>query len=222
MNFINNLKTLFKATKDDAIPAAIRDAFSVARSRYERSQEAAKSYTMRAKHRAIIMRARYRHEQTNDTAAYEKEIAAYTDPADFAPYTEAELDAYTIKMENLTADFDIFTAAFTALSSSTQNPDDEFYVTAHACFNVYCETYEMDAGAYKLAALSAIATAAAAKAQALKDGAKAWLKDIAINPDAKVKTAEGEIKAELFREKAKVAETKAEAFLAKAKEVLGE
>lgn len=222
MNFITNLKTFFKATEDDAVPIAIRDAFSVARSRYEQSQEAAKSYTMRAKHHAIIMRARYSYERSNDTAAYEKEVAAYTDPADFAPYTEAEFDAYTIKMENLTADFDIFTTAFTALSSATQSPDDEFYVTAHACFNVYCETYKMAAVAYKVAALSAIATAAATRAQALKDGAKAWLEDIAINRDAEVKTTEGEIKAELFQEKAKVADTKAEAFLTKAKEILGE
>jgi hypothetical protein len=70
MSFINNLKTLFKVAKDDAIPIAVRDAFSAARSRYEQSQEAAKSYTMRAKHRAIIMRARYRYEQTKDRAAY--------------------------------------------------------------------------------------------------------------------------------------------------------
>jgi hypothetical protein len=222
MNIINNLKILLKAKEDDAIPVTVRDAFSVARSHYELSQEAAKSYTMRAKHHAIIMRARYRYEQTNDTAAYEKEVAAYTDPADFAPYTEAELDVYTIKMENLTADFDIFTAAFTALSSATKNPDDEFYVNAQACFNIYCETYKMAAGAYKVAALSAIATAAAAKAQAVKDGAKAWLKDIAINPNAEAKTSEDEIKAELFQQKAKVADTKAEAFLAKAKEILGE
>jgi hypothetical protein len=201
MNFINNLKALFRAGNDDANPIAVCDAFSAARSRYEQFQEGAKSYTTRAKHRLVIMRARYRHDQIKDADAYEREVAAYTDPAGFAPYTEAELDAYTGKMENLTADFDTFTAAFIALKAASINPDDEFYITASACFNVYCETYKDAAGAYKIAALSVIATATAAKAQALKDGAKAWLKDIAVNPDAEVKTTEGEIKAELFQER---------------------
>src|ERR1035437_9616558 len=97
MNFINNLKTFFKATKADPVAIAVRNAFSAARSSYEQSQDTIRPYTNRAKHRAVIFRARYRRDQTKDADAYEEEVAAYTDPTDFAPYTEAELDAYTVK-----------------------------------------------------------------------------------------------------------------------------
>jgi len=215
-------KSCSKPKKDDAVPIAIRDAFSVARSRFEQSQEAAHAYTMRAKHRAIIQHARSRYQQTKDAAAYEREVAAYTDPADFAPYTEDWLETYTVKMENLTADFDNLTATFTALSFATQNSNDEFYVTAHACFSLYCECYKMVVDAYRLGALLANLDAAVAKERALQDSVKAWIKYVGENPDSERRTTEAEIKAELFQEKAKVAETKAEAFLAKVKEVLEE
>ena len=221
MKFINSLKTLFKATKDDAVPVAVRDAFNAARSRFEQSQEAVKSDATRAKNCGIIIRARYRFDQTDDVEAYEKEIAGI-EPADFVPYTEAELDAYTAKIENLTVDFDNFATAFVALDSATSNRDDEFYIDSAACFNIYCETYKIAVGNYKMATLLAKAVAASAKTQALKDSAKAWIRAIALNPDAEAEKNESEIKAELFQEKAKSAEIKAEAFLAKIKKILEE
>jgi hypothetical protein len=222
MNFVEHLQAFFKAKKNDDRPVAVRDAFSLARTRYEQSQEASKSYTLRAKHRIIIMRARYRCDETKDTDAYEREIAAYTDPADFAPYTETELDEHTTRVERLAADFAVFSSAFTTLKSVSQNHDGEFYVVAQGCFNLYGEAYKMAVEALKMAALSAMSTAATAKAEAVKAGAKAWLKDIAKNPEAEVKTTETEIRAERLREKAVVAGAKADAFLATAKEILGE
>ncbi len=98
----------------------------------------------------------------------------------------------------------------------------EAEVTARACFNVYCETYKSAIEAYITSALLAIATAAAAKAEAVKDSAKAWVRAIAVNPDAKVETTEAEIKADLFLERARIAEKKAETFLVKAKQVCGD
>lgn len=65
-----------------------RDAFTTARSRYEESQREISSYTTLARDRAAIMRARIRYDQTKDSQAYEEEVAAFTDPAVFVPYTE--------------------------------------------------------------------------------------------------------------------------------------
>jgi Kef-type K+ transport system membrane component KefB len=198
-----------------AIPIALRDAFSAARARYEQSLETAKPYTTLAKHRASILRAHSRRVRS-------REVAAYADPADFVPYTEAELESYTVKMENLTANFDNLTVAVTTLDSVAPHPEDEFYITALGCFNLYCMVYKNAVEDYKTVALSAVATATADKAQARKDAAKAWIKAIAINPDAEVETTDVQIKAERFEEKARIAETKAEEFLAKAKRALGE
>jgi hypothetical protein len=233
MNFINKLKTFFKATKAESVAIAVRDAFSSARYRYEQSQDAIRPYTTRAKHRAVIFHARYLYEQSQDAKdadAYDKTVAAYTDPADFAPYTEAELDSHTAAMENLTASFDTITAAFAALNSATLNPADEFYVSAGACFNIYCETYKIDVDAYKNAALSAQVTAAEGKQQAAIDEARAWLieaeaadtdeiNQVAAKAESaafKAKAAEAVTKAKVLKQKAEVAETKAEVLLAKA------
>ena len=214
-------KNFFKATKDDTVPIAIRDAFTVASSRYDQSQEAVQSYTVRARNRAQVYRRAWpRYQQTKDAEAFQKEIAACTDPADL--YTEAKFDAYTVKMENLSADFDVLTAAFAALSSATQNTGDEFYVTARTHFNLYCEYYKMAADVYKMAVGFAGRDASVAVLQGIQDDAKAWMQELQINPDAEVRKTEGRIRAELFQEKVKIAETKAEAFLARVKEVLGE
>lgn len=223
MSFI---KTFFKPTKVDPTPIAVRDAFNVARARYEQSQSAIRPYiTTFAKHRAVIMRARAHYDQTKDAGAYEKELVAYS-----APCTEAELDAHTVKMESLTVDFDTFTVAFAAL-----NPADDFYITAHACFNVYCETYKIAVDAYTIAALSAIATAEESKSQAAKNDANAWLfETIAANSGEtnqnaaeakaaafKVKAIEDASRATLLGQKARIAETKAKEFLTKAEKALG-
>ena len=222
MNFLNNLKSLFIAAKDDNIPIAVRDAFSAARSRYEKCQEINQTNTTRSKHRLAIFRARHSFDQNKDADAYKKEIAAYTDMADFASYTEAELDTHTTDLENLTDAFDAFYTAFTALNTATKNGDNEFYVSAVACVNVYCETYKIAVDAYKTTALFAASAAAETKAKIVENSAKAWIKSLASNPDAEVTTTDDEIKAELFQKKARVAEAKAEAFLSKAKEVTGE
>ena len=219
MNFINKLKNAFNAKKVDPVSIAIRDAFSLARCRYEQSQEAIRPYTARAKHRSAIFSARYRYDQTKDDDAYKKELAAYTDPDDFASYTEAELDAHTANMENHAAEFDNFTAAFVALNSTRSNPGDEFCVTARACFNVYCETYKIAVDAYKIAALAATVAAAEINSQAVKNDAKAWLfETIATDSGdsnrgaAAAKSAAFKVKAneEASRAKAKSAEAKAQ------------
>ncbi len=218
MSLINNLKSLFKGAKGNGIPIAIRDAFNTARSRYEQSQEAIKSHDTRAKHCGIIMACR--HGKTNALKIYEQESATYT-AGDFAPYTEADLDAYTAGMETLAASFDNLVAAFGALESATVNHDEEFYIEAGACFNFYCQTFKKFARDYKLATLLAIAAAAESKVEALKDAARAWVKAQSLNPEPEAETpevTEGEIKAQMFEEKAKATDSKADAFVAKALE----
>jgi len=203
---------IYITSKADNSGAAVKDVFSAASDSYDVANEAIQSFTTRANHRAVIFRARYSYDQFKDTDAYEQEVAAYAGPADFAPYTEAELDAHTAAMEKLTAAFDTLTGAFDALNTSH-----DLYESAAALFKATSDTYIFAVEGYRRMALLAIANAAEAKVQALKDGAKAWIKAIALNPDAEVETNEDEFKAELFQEKARVAETKSEAFLAKAK-----
>ncbi len=124
----------------NATPAAACSAFTGARSRYEESQRAISSYTTLARDRAAIAHARIRYDQTKDSQTYEEEVAAFSDPAAFAPYTETELDDYTTRIERLAADFDAFSAAFATLDSTVVDRDDDFYVDSAASFNFYCET----------------------------------------------------------------------------------
>jgi hypothetical protein len=215
MSLVSGFKALFKSTKGDAIPVVVFDAFARARSRYEESQGAVKPHTGRAKRRAIVFRAQQRFEQTKDRNAFDKEVSDFTDAKDFAAYTEDELDAHTSAMENLATEFENFTAAFVDLRSATRDTDSESFIEAQACFNVYCEAYKIAVDAYKIATLFAIANAAQAKAQAVKEAARRWLKDITIDPDAKVKKSEKEVNAEMLQQKAKLAEAKAELFIAK-------
>jgi len=218
MNLINNLKSLFKGAKGDTIPIAIRDAFNSARSRYEQSQEAIKSHDTRAKRCGIILACR--HGNANASKIYDQESATYT-AADFAPYAEADLDAYTARMETLAASFDSLVAAFGAVESATVHHDDEFYIEAGACFNIYCQTFKMFARDYKLATVLAVAAAAEAEHEAVKDAARAWIKAGAPTPEPGAQTpqaSEGEIKARMFAEKAKAAGRMADAFVAKALE----
>jgi hypothetical protein len=214
MSLINNLKSFFKGTGGNGIPIAIRDDFSAARARYEESQKAIQPSAIRAKRCGIIWG--HHRGSPNASKIYEQESATYT-AADFAPYTEVDLDAYTARMETLVARFDSLVVALGALESATVNHDDDFYIEAGACFNLYCQTFKMFARDYRLATLLAVAAAAQAKLEALKDAAKAWIKAGAPTPETEA-VSEGEIKAQVFEEKAKAAGSKADAFVAKALE----
>jgi hypothetical protein len=156
-------------------------------------------------------------------------VAAYSDTADFAPYTESELDEFTFQMECVSAEFEAFGAAFIALHSPSLDPEDEYYITSHAYFNMGCECQKTDIEIYQIAALSAAATATRSISEAAKNNAKGWLwEEIASGADetkridAEAKSAEFKANAlshakgaEPLLKKARLAESNAEAFLAK-------
>ncbi len=154
-------------------------------------------------------------------------VSRDTDPADFAQYTEAELDAHTAAIENLTAAFDTLTVAFATFN----HPDAEITSTATELYKAYCETYKFAVDAYSNAASCALGTALEGNVQAAKDQFQIMLLEArANNPGAtdpvvakakaanfRAKADEDATKAKALEQKARVAETKAKEFLAKTK-----
>jgi hypothetical protein len=211
---------------------AVNDAFSAASAAYSTAYDAIQTYTTRANHYSAILNARYELYKSplsysNAADAYDEAVAAYTDPADFAPYTAAELDAHTVVMENLTAAFDTFTDIFADFSPA----EDHLASTAAELYKVYCDTYGFAAEAYSNAAFCAVGNALEDQKQAIEDrirvmhleamAARAVAADAVAAKDKaaafKAKAAEADSKAELFIARARAAETKAGVFLTKAK-----
>jgi hypothetical protein len=163
---------------------------------------------------------------SNAAAAYDEVVAAFTDPADFEPYTEAYLDAHTVAIDTLTAAFDTLSAAFAAL-----DPADNFYTSVAAYYKSTCDLYTSAASAYSNAAYCALTTALEGNLQSAKDDFEfSLLEDRAANPatvDAvtakakaaafKAKSAEDAAKSKALEHKGKAGVAKAEAFIAKAK-----
>ena len=225
MNFIDSVKGFFKGNN-----VAARDAFNAASNAYDIAFHAIEAYTNRANHRYAILQARltlYKKPLDDPDAAdaYDKEVVAYTDPADLEPYTEAYLDAHTAAIDTLSAAFDKLTAAFAAL-----NRADNLYAAASALYKAICDTYTFAASAYSKAANCALGTALEANLQAAKDNFQVTLlEDRAANPGEanpvaakakaaafKAKAVENATKATVLERKAKVAESKAEVFVSKA------
>jgi hypothetical protein len=225
MNIIDTFKAFFKTPKVASVAIAVHDAFRTACDSYHAADDAIQSYTTRANHRSAIWIARRALYKTCDANAYDKAVAAYTDPVDFAPYTEAYLDAHTAAMENLDAAFDTLTDAFAAFS-----PSADLYNSAVALYKVYCDTYKFAATAYWHAASCAMITALEGNVQEVEDrfriglleaeashatatnAAPAKVKAVAF----KAKAAEEASKAKQLEQNARIAENKAEVFLAKA------
>jgi len=231
MNFIDTVKGFFKGPKVDPVAVAARDAFNAASNAYDTDFHAIEAYTNRANHRYAILGARrelYKAPLDDPYAAdaYDKTVAAYTDSADFDPYTDAYLEAHTAAIDTLSAAFDNLTAAFAALK-----PADNLYAAASTLYKATSDTYTFAASAYSRAARCALGTALEDNLRAAKDDFQATLlEDRASNPAEanpvaakakagtfKAKAVENATKAKLLEQKARVAKTKAEAFLAKAK-----
>ena len=157
--------------------------------------------------------------------AYSKLLGAPTEPAEFDPYTEAHLDAFTAAMDTLTTTFDSFTTAFNGF-----NPTDERYALAANLYKATCTTYKLAANGYSEAASRALLTALEVNTQVCRDAFKLLLLEDAAKlgrdnlvaakaeaADFKAKLDEDTTKAKQLEKKATVAKTKAEVFLCKAK-----
>ncbi len=210
------------------------ETFNAAIAACDTALGAIEAYTTRANHRHAILDAKRLINISPDdlyadaVATYDAVIAAFSDPADFEPYTEGDLHAHTLAIDALTTALDHFTAAFAAL-----NRADDFYATAAALSKAICDNYAFAARAYSYAADCAMATALEGQLQVAKDK---WqlilLEDRASNPvepDAvairaraaafQARVAEDTTKANVLQEKAGVAISKAELLLSKAESV---
>ena len=113
MSVLESIKAFFTAREPGPIATASRNLISAASDAFDAAYARGETHTTRANHRyRIFMAARSPH----DADAYKEEIAGYTDSADFAPYTDADLDAHTAAIDSLTAAFDRLTVAFAAFT----------------------------------------------------------------------------------------------------------
>src|SRR5579872_6841570 len=98
MNLTDKFKSLFMGRRADAADSIVHDALNRASERFSAAFDAIDSYTTRANHRYAIWSARNALDKATigDLHAkeqYDEAVAAYTDPADFVPYTVSSLDA---------------------------------------------------------------------------------------------------------------------------------
>jgi hypothetical protein len=233
MKFFDTVKNFLKGAKADPAAVAAREAFNASIHTCDAAFLAIETYTWRANHRLAIHAAASRlHEAPPDDPlavdAYDKAIAAYTDPADFAPYTEAELDAHTAAMENLSAAFDNQTAAFAVLIAAYK-PTEDLYALSAALYKASSDYYMFAVTAYGNAACCAKITASGGNLQAAKDKWRLMLLEdrsayatdsIAANAKVaafKAKCSEDASNVKILEQKSAAAEGNAEVFHAKAK-----
>ncbi len=161
MNLLKSLKAFFVSPQADPVATAARNRFSAASDAFDTAYAAGETYTTRANHRyTIFVAAR----ATHDADAYNKEIARYTDPADFQQYTDTYLAAHTAAINNLAAAFDALTNAFAAFSRA-----DNLYISAAAVYKATTALYVFATDAYSNAAHCAMTTALEGNLQAAKN-----------------------------------------------------
>ena len=161
MNLLNRIKALFAAPVPNPVATATRRSFSAASDTFDSAYSECESYITRANHRyAVLMASRSNH----DADAYNEEIAGYTDPADFEPYTDAELDGHSSAIDHLAAAFDRLTSTIAAFSRA-----DHLYKSAAAVYKATTELYVFATDAYSRAAHCAMTTALQGNLQAAKD-----------------------------------------------------
>lgn len=222
MNVFKRIKAFLTEPEPDPIATASRDLFIAASDAFDAAYASGGTHTTRANHRHNIFMA---SRSPNDADAYNEEIAGYTDPADFAPYTDADLDAHSAAIESLTTAFDRLTAAFTVFSRT-----DYFYKSAAAVYKATTALFVFATDAYSRSAHCAMTTALEGNLQAVRDNFEVMLLELhAANaaptaaPAANAKAAaykanatKNEAAAERFVQKATAAEARAEALCAKA------
>ncbi|MBI3417841.1 MAG: hypothetical protein HY043_21320 [Verrucomicrobia bacterium] len=223
MNVLKSIKAFFTASQPDPVAEATRNLFSAASDAFDAAYTGMETYTTRANHRhTIFVAAR----STHDADAYNEEIASYTDPADFEPYTDAYLGAHTAAIDHLAAAFDTLTDAFAAFS-----PTDHLYKSAAAVYKATTALYVFATDAYSNAAHCAMTTALEGNLQAAQNDFKVMLLETraayATAADAAAATAKANAfkanavkdaaAAKLLKQKATGAEVRAKALCAEAR-----
>ena len=210
-------------------------AFDIAINTYDAAFKVIEPYTERANNRYSILKATNALDNGNDQSAvdtYNETVSHYKDPADFEPYTEAYLDSHSSAIDNLCVAFDNLSAIFVNLSSNRI-----FCVSNSDLYKLYCELYEtycdshlFAVKAYSYAADCAMKTAMEVMMQSLRDEIDTMILELnELDPktlsriapcasvaDFKLKIAKDANNAKALEQKAKVAESKAKAYLTKA------
>lgn len=208
MSLINAIKSFFKATNVDPVAVAIYDRFTSANDAFDVQLGTTTPFSTRAINRyAIYANAEFTGEQAE---AYAEVVAAITDPTDFEPYTEAELDAHTSAIDNFTTAFDDLTAAFEAFSTT-----DIRYKSAAALYDSSFDIFKLIIEAYSHAVFCALLTALKDNIQSSKEDWKLTLLGPKATPDLKAKVDENANKAKQLEQKARIAETKVELLFTK-------
>jgi len=223
MNFVKRIKGFFTGSAPDAMATASRNLFSAANDAFDAAYASSETHATRANHRYIIWLAA---RSPDDADAYNEEIAGYTDPSDFKPYTCADLDAHSDAIESLATAFDKLTAAFVTFGRT-----DRVYKSAAALYKATAKVYVFATEAYSRAAHCAITSALEGNVQATKDDFEIMLLETrAANaaptegPSAsakaaayKAKAAKNAADAKRLEEKATAAQARAEALSANAR-----
>lgn len=161
MNIFRSLKAFFVAPPPDPVVTDGRIRFSAASDTFDAAYAAGETYTTRANHRYTISAAAH---STHDADSYNEVIAGYTDPADFEPYTDADLEAHTAAIDKLATAFNTLTTAFAAFSRT-----DHLYKSAAALYKATTALYVFATDAYSHAAYCAMTNALEGNIQAAKN-----------------------------------------------------
>jgi hypothetical protein len=209
-------------------------AFGTASDAYDSALKGIETHTTRANHRFSILDAKRallkpsEEDFADAAAAYDEVIAAYNDPTDHEPYSEADLHAHTIAMDALSAAFGRVKSAFGALNNAA-----DLYPSTAALYKAHCDIHVFATRAYSYAADCAMTSALEAQLQNVKDEWNLMLLEaeaayaaevgaagaVAIRNKAatfKATLADNIAKANSLQEEAKIAEAKAEAVLTQA------
>lgn len=175
MNFLESIKAFFTGPAPDPIASANPNLFIAASNAFDSAYASGQIYTTRANHRYNIRMA-----AKSPSSEYDEEIAGYSDPSDFAPYTEADLDAHTSTIDNISAAFDRLTAAFAAFPRTHY-----LYKSFAAIYEATTTLYVFATDAYSRAADCAMMTALGSSLQAAKDKVEAYFLELeAANADS--------------------------------------
>lgn len=234
MNFFDKVKSFLNIPEERPPTVASGNAFSSAMELCSGAFDAFLEYGNKEKHQETYNKIRQDFEQRKyfldiklfTPDSYETVVENCTNTTDFDPYDEAYLDAHTTVMENFDAAFNNLTAIF-----NNWEPDDTpLYKSCADVYNNFCNIYSYCAQAYSAAIACSMLTSLEGKAQALKVRVLSQLlaasstNPATANPSAikakadslELKATHYAVKAEALEIRSRIADEKANIFLAKA------
>lgn len=237
MNFFDKVKSFLITPKESSSTVASSNAFSSAIESCSVAFDALLENGNKEKHQETYKKIRQDFEHRKyfldielfTPDSYEKVVDNCTNTTDFDSYDEAYLDAHTTAMGNFDAAFNNLTAIFNNLKSD----DTPLYKSCADVYKNFCNIYSYCAQAYSAAVACSMITSLEGKVQALKVQVLAQLlvafstNPATTNPTAikakadtlEFKATHYSAKAEALEIRARIADEKANIFLAKTDQV---